>query len=129
MITNAPLEFYNKTITQLSGLIAEKKKRSSTIAWLRLVTAIAAAIGVYVFWQDNWLYVVITLVLAIGVFLRLVAVSAKISQELANLQTLLEINQQEIQIMQGNYLHRSTGSPLETPHHAYAQDLDIFGKA
>lgn len=121
--------FYNKTIQQLNGLIGQKKARSSTIAWIRLAVAVLAAIAVYSFWGNHWLYIATTLLVAIAIFLRLVAVSAKISQELANLQTLLSINQQELQIMDGNYYHRPDGKHLEPAHHAYAQDLDIFGKA
>ena len=130
MITYAsPLEFYNKTIDQLNGLIAEKKKKSLTIAWLRLLVAVVAAIGMYIFWGNSWWFIGIVLLLAIAVFLRLVAIAAKISQEIANLQTLLFINQQELVIMQGRYSHRLDGKHLEPAHHAYAQDLDIFGKA
>src|SRR5688572_11105728 len=125
----SPMEFYNKTVDQLNNQIAVKKKRSSTIAWLRLLVAIIAAIGVCSFWGNTWWYIGIVLLLAISVFLKLVAVAAKINQEIANLQTLLAINQQELFIMQGHYNHRRDGSDLELPHHAYAQDLDIFGNA
>ncbi|HEX6180176.1 MAG TPA: hypothetical protein VFZ47_02975, partial [Chitinophagaceae bacterium] len=125
----SPLAFYNKTVDQLNNQIADKKKKSSTIAWLRLLVVIVAAIGLYSFWGYPWWYIGIVLLIAIAAFLKLVAVAARINQEIVNLQTLFSINQQELLIMQGHYNHRPDGSDLEPPHHAYAQDLDIFGKA
>lgn len=129
ILHGSPSEFYTKKIETLNGLISQNKARSATIAWLRLAVAAAAAIGVYTFWGNGWPYITIILLMASAIFLRLVAISAKINQELANLQTLLSINRQELRIMDGDYHHRPDGSNLEPPHHAYAQDLDIFGKA
>ena len=129
ILHDSPMTFYNKKIDELTRLIGQKKKKSSTIAWLRFLVAVLAAIAVYSLWGGGWQAITIVLVLAFAIFLKLVAVSAKINQEITNLQTLLSINQQEVQILNGQYTHRPDGAYLQPPHHSYAQDLDIFGKA
>lgn len=126
---DSPSAFYNKKIQELTSLIGEKKRKASGIAWLRFLAAIATAATIYMLWSGEWIYIAIAFVVGSAIFLKLVAMSTKLNQELANLQILLTINRQEPEILEGRYTHRPDGSHLEPPHHAYAQDLDLFGKA
>jgi hypothetical protein len=68
-------------------------------------------------------------IIALAAFLKLVSVSAKLRQQLDNLQSLISINNQEIQILNGHYTQRPDGSSFQQPHHSYSHDLDILGKA
>ncbi|HYF31667.1 MAG TPA: hypothetical protein VD993_11155 [Chitinophagaceae bacterium] len=129
ILQGSPAIFYNKRIEALTSLIGEQKRRSTGIAWLRLLVVLATAIAVYISWTSGWLYITLILTVGFAIFLKLVALSTKLNHEIANLQTLLSINRQEIDILEGHYTHRPDGSNLEPPHHAYARDLDIFGKA
>ncbi|HYE55567.1 MAG TPA: hypothetical protein VD996_12010 [Chitinophagaceae bacterium] len=126
---NNPTSFYTNRIQELNGLIRQKKQQHNRTSWLRLLVAIAGITATWMFWGIDWTYVTVTVLISCAIFLKLVSVSTRIKQQLNNLQNLLSINQQETQILNGYYTHRYDGSNLETPHHVYAQDLDIFGKA
>ncbi|HEY0678455.1 MAG TPA: hypothetical protein VGD17_09220 [Chitinophagaceae bacterium] len=129
MGAGSPLEFYSERIKELAGKIQVKKQQSNRVAMVRLVIVVIAAIIIYIVWGSGWEYVVVTAVVALALFLRLVSVSAKLKVELDNLQTLHLINTQEIQILNGSYSHRPDGIQFQPAHHPYSHDLDILGKA
>jgi hypothetical protein len=122
-------EFYNSKIQALAVEISEHKRRSGRIAGLRLLTVIAAALTIYFVRNSGWEYIVATVVAGLTIFLWLVAKSVKLKNELANLQILLWINEQELMVVNGHYNHRPQGTSFQPAHHAYAHDLDIFGQA
>ncbi|MGB8190956.1 MAG: hypothetical protein WCF67_03510, partial [Chitinophagaceae bacterium] len=68
-------------------------------------------------------------IIALVIFLKLVAVSVKLKSELARLEVLLSINREEISVLNGHYNHRPNGAQLQPAHHPYSQDLDVFGHA
>lgn len=129
MIASPPLAFYTDRINTLTTQIQTTKRQNNRIAALRLLTAVLAAAAVYFVWGNDWLYVFGISVVALAIFLKLVAISQQQKQQLANLQTLLAINNQEVQILNGNYTHRPDGMQFQLPHHPYSHDLDILGKA
>ena len=122
-------EFYSERIKELDEQYRCLKQRYNRIATFRLLIVIAAAIIAYMLWDNDWWQPSVVITIALAAFLRLVAISTTLKHELANLQTLLSINKEEIEALNGNYTHRYDGTILQPAHHAYAQDLDILGKA
>jgi hypothetical protein len=126
---SSPTAFYTQRIRELNGLIKERKRQFNRISWLRLLVSVAGIAAAWLTWDNGWQYVAPILLLTLAAFLKLVSVSARCRQELNNLQTLLSINQEELQVLDGQYTLRFDGSAFQVPHHPYAQDLDILGKA
>lgn len=129
MFEGNPLAFYTDRINTLTTQAQATKNQVNRVAALRLITAVLAAAAIYFTWNSDWLYIAGIAVVGLAIFLKLVAVSQKLKQELANLQTLLAINNQEVNMLNGHYTHRPDGIQFQPPHHPYAQDLDIAGKA
>lgn len=129
MIAGSPLAFYSDRISSLTTQIQTTKRQYNRIAAARLLTAVLAAAAVYFIWGNDWLYIFGILVVALAIFLKLVNISQQKKQALANLQTLLAINNQEVQILNGHYTHRADGLQFQPAHHPYSHDLDILGKA
>lgn len=124
-----PQAFYTGRINDLTGQYRHRKQRYDRIATLRLAVAIAAGIAIYLQWGGNWTYPLLTAAIALAIFLWLVNLSTSLKQELDNLQVLIAINKEELEILSGHYTQRYDGASLAPPHHAYAHDLDLFGKA
>lgn len=122
-------EFYNGKIQTLTGDINQRKKQSAKIAGLRLLMVIIASLVIYFLRNSAWEYIAATVIVGLAIFLWLVAKSAKLKTELANLQVLLWINEQELMVVSGHYNHRAEGRAFQAAHHPYANDLDIFGHA
>ena len=62
-------------------------------------------------------------------FLIAVSKDANNKNAITNLETLLKINNDEINYLHQNFSDKYDGKNLEPPHHAYAKDLDIFGQS
>lgn len=122
-------QFYKDKIQSLTNEINQHKQQSARTAGLRLLVVIAAALAVYFIRNERWEYIAAAIIVALTIFLWLVAKSTKIKNEITNLQNLLWINEQELMVVSGHYNHRANGKSFEPPHHPYANDLDIFGQA
>jgi hypothetical protein len=122
-------EFYSGKIQSLTTEINHLKKHTGRIAALRLLVVITAALIIYFVRSSGWEYITATSIAGFAMFLWLVSKSVKLKSELANLQVLLWINEQELMAVTGHYNHRAEGKSFQTAHHPYANDLDIFGHA
>ena len=104
-------------------------KKRNRLGWLRLslilfiILLTIKAFGVSV---DMG---IVCLIAGVAAFLVLVSIDVKNSRQLAHVQVLLQINEAELQVLQGNFQDRFDGS-MFLPHlHPYAADLDLFGTA
>ncbi len=48
-------------------------------------------------------------------------------EKLQNLETLIQINKDEIDVLAGNFAQRENGHQFDIPQHSYSNDLDITG--
>jgi hypothetical protein len=128
MIQGSPMAFYTERIEWLTKEISKAWKRFNTLGAMRLLTFIVAATAAYFLWE-NVTYVALVLAAGLAIFLALVSMAQKVKQHRQNLETLLAINKEELAIQNGQYTTRPDGLDLQPPHHPYAHDLDIMGKA
>lgn len=129
MIEQQPLAYYTNRInllsTQLSNLLGKRK----LYAWLRLLSIVLAIAAFWQLWQVN-----IILACSMGaslliLFFIFLFKDLKNSNNINNTETLIEINKQEIAILHHQFTHLPDGLFFKPAEHAYANDLDIFGKA
>ena len=128
MIANGPMEFYTARINTLSVEIKQASKQYNQLGAVRLLTFLTAASAAYFSW-GNPVLVTIILVAGLAIFLMLVSLAQKVKAHRSNLETLLDINKEEAEILNGHYTHRPDGLEFQQPHHPYSHDLDILGKA
>lgn len=129
MSISAPLPIYNKRIEDLSADRIHLKNKQNGIAWGRFVCIVVMAISLYYAWPFGVFYTVLTVIVFMAVFLRLVILSAKNNEKIGSLDRLLLINQQEIDMAAGQYISLPDGHDFLPNNHDYALDLDIFGRA
>jgi hypothetical protein len=124
-----PLKFYNQKIGALEQQLKILYKKRSSIAWARFIIFVLVCIAFYLFWKDGWVAISASIICGIAGFLIAVSKDADNKNEINNLETLLHINEDEINYFNQNFASKYDGKELEPPHHAYAKDLDVFGPA
>jgi DNA mismatch repair ATPase MutS len=63
-----------------------------------------------------------------GIFLYLVRLSVDARYERDKMQAILEMNRDELKVLEGEWQHFREGNDFKDPGHAYAHDMDLFGK-
>ncbi|CAN5386177.1 MutS family DNA mismatch repair protein [soil metagenome] len=124
-----PTEFYNKRITELQESLEQLYKKRSLLGWLRFAILAFTALVVYNIWGIDTAMIVAVIIAGAALFLFIVSKDTNNKEIIDNLETLVAINKQEIEYSKGNYYDRYDGNNLEPGNHAYANDLDLFGKA
>lgn len=127
--STATIPFYTSRVESLSKELAELKQKSLQIAWVRLAVFVATALTIKQLWGNDVPILLGTGIVGIGLFLYLLSLSANNKKKQANTQRLIELNKDEIEVLNHQYLHRENGEQFNHPAHAYSNDLDIFGKA
>ncbi len=94
---------------------------------VRLLSFLLVAIGIYFYWA-NWEVVSAIAVVGLISFLFLVTRHENLKSRRDYYQQLIEINELEIKIDNGNYLDRPDGSIFMDDDHDYSRDIDLFGK-
>ncbi|HWB27722.1 MAG TPA: hypothetical protein VG738_19745 [Chitinophagaceae bacterium] len=123
----APAEVYATNISRYTTEITVLKGKRSVIGWLRLAIVIAAIIIIKLTWQQPIWLIFGETVLFIAMFLYALSVDTDVKQKLLNAERLEKINRDEVAVLNGDFHTREDGQQFNTPGHAYANDLDIFG--
>ncbi|MDO1502003.1 DNA mismatch repair protein MutS [Winogradskyella maritima] len=103
------------------------RKLLLSLSSARLVVFLAMGLGIYFFF-GKWQVAVTIGILGTAIFLYLLSryTDAKQKRELS--QRLATINEEELQILDGNFHNRLSGQTFEDPSHFYSLDIDLFGK-
>jgi hypothetical protein len=121
--------FYHKRIAELQQALQQLYKRRRLLGWLRFAILMLLAFVVYTIWQSDTTLIIVVIVAGIALFLFIVSKDTNNKESIENFETLVVISKKEIDYRNGNYFDQYDGKNLEPEHHAYAADLDLFGKA
>ncbi|MGN6804285.1 MAG: MutS-related protein [Ginsengibacter sp.] len=124
-----PKQFYRQRIVELNEQLRNLKKKKSAFAWLRLGSIIALIASFYFFWSLGTGYVIIASVILLIVFIRLIKSDLQNQDKIDHSKRLIQLNENEVQFLNGNYFMFPEGSEHVPKEHTYANDLDIFGHA
>jgi VIT1/CCC1 family predicted Fe2+/Mn2+ transporter len=124
-----PKQFYQNRLEDLNGQLQKLKQKKSSFAWMRLGAIIAIIAAFYFLWSLGAVYVIIASVLLLFIFIQLIKADLKNHSKIAHTQRLIHINKKELKFLAGEYLEFDDGFEHILKEHAYANDLDIFGRA
>ena len=122
-----PLEFYTSQKQQFEQELSQLKKQLAASSTSRLLIFLAICFGLYFFF-GNAKAMIITAVLGFILFLFLVSRHTDLKYKRDLLNKLIDINNTEIQVLNGDYLTLDDGSDFLDPTHAYSYDIDLFGR-
>ena len=124
-----PEVFYGKRIDSLQKHLKTLQQKKSAFGWLRFGSIAAIIAAFYFLYSLGIWYVIITSILLLIIFTRLLLADLKNKSAIAHTGYLLKINNDEIKILAGDYYGFPDGNHHIPEDHLYANDLDIFGKA
>jgi len=125
----SPAQTYKDNIAEYSKQAAEIKSKRSVIGVLRLVVVVLAIIVIKFSWQEALWIILTEAAVFIALFLYAVSVDVDEKEKFLNLERLIQINNDEMDVLAGNFLQRPDGAQFLVPQHPYANDLDIVGPA
>ena len=124
-----PRSIYQAESKQHAERLEELKKRHNLYGWLRLgIILLTGTLAFYLFsftLMGGWVVVAA----GIGIFLLLVSRDTDVAKNIQVTKNLKDLNEEEIRILNGDYLHRFDGQGFAPGEHDYAGDLDILGRA
>ena len=120
---------YQQQIKKHQIYLQELLRKRTRLGWARFFVFIATIIITYKVFVAAGIIGFAPVVIGIGILLFLVSVDVNNNQKVTNVKTLLQINEEELQVLNNNYYDRYDGSQYAPGLHNYANDIDLFGKA
>ncbi len=121
--------FYKNRIEGLQTELKKLQQKKSAFGWLRFGSIAAIIAAFYVLWSLGIWYVIIISFILLIVFIRLLYADLKNKAAINHTNYLIEINENELKFLAGNFYDFNDSNQYIPKEHLYANDLDIFGKA
>lgn len=119
---------YQKLLAQHQAQLKSQKTKYNTIAIIRLILILAFCYLVYAFFKhENSLYLYAAIAALVG-FFAVLRVHLKVSWDKKIEESLIDINQAEIDFVEHGQLPEFNGKVFIDHAHTYTQDLDLFGE-
>ncbi len=126
---NSPQVHYQQQLQKHRLHLQQLLKKRSRLGWVRLVVFLLTAFLTYKVLVSAGLWGLAVAAAGLGILLYLIATDANNNQRIDNAQTLISLNEEELQFLDNDYYRRYDGSRYIPAVHHYANDLDLFGKA
>jgi len=124
-----PQHYYQQELKKFTAQLTLLQNKRKQLGWMRFAVFTATVvIASRVFINFGWLGV-LPAITGIGILLYLVSLDAANKSSIRNTTTLIQINEEELAALEHNFTKREDGHRFMPAEHAYAADLDIFGKA
>lgn len=121
-------EFYTSRKEDFQQQRSTVIARQRVLRIARLIVFLAVA-GLVYFMFGSWLWMSLTLISGTILFTFLVFRSNDLAKERSYLEALIQINQTELDVLDGEWGHLPDGQEFQEDDHAFSQDLDLFGRA
>jgi hypothetical protein len=129
MQNTSPKEKYIQQTELLTAAKTKLSQKKQRLSWLRFFSLLASFIALWQMWSVSIVIAIVVFVGLFGSFLFIVVQDLKNKEAIENIKLLLSINNKEIDILAHHFTDQPDGLELKPANHAYANDLDIFGKA
>lgn len=118
--------FYKERIVLNKDLLDKATRHYRLMGMLRLLFFLTAFSGVYFLWGS--LLMLFTLIPGLVGFLFFVSRSVDAKYKKDKLQKIIDINERELEVLNGDWSAFKEGNDFKDPKHAFANDMDLFGK-
>lgn len=123
-----PNNYYQSQIQILNAELKKLQQKKSAFGWLRFGSIAAIIVAFYVLWSLGVWYVISASVILLIIFIQLLYADIKNKSAIDHINILININNDELKFLKGDYHHFDSGNEHIPETHLYANDLDIFGK-
>ena len=123
-----PKSKYEEKLTQLTVELKKTQQKLNTTVILRVGCFVLAFVNLWLFWGAPYHIHWVLFVALIAIFLWLVRRFESLRFEKNYLKVLVEINENELKAIEGNFNQFPNGKEFADPLHPFAADLDLFGE-
>lgn len=121
--------YYQERIRQFTEQLNQLQDQIRRTSIWRVAVFLLTAAGIYFgAVYDSWTALLSVLTAGTTVFVLLILHHIRLFQEKQRNNQLLQINQTELELMEGNTGSKDDGQMFLNPDHPFAGDLDVFGK-
>lgn len=124
---NLAQSYYTTNLDTNKKATKDYSKQLSILSLTRISVFLATIFGLYWFWSTTAVAIGIATI-GIVAFVVLLNRYTKIKSLQLLHKALVQINEDEISIAQGHFYDRKEGNEFQDPLHAYALDIDLFGR-
>lgn len=129
MQDHSPHTRYQQQLQKHQAHLQQLLKKRSRLGWTRLIIFLLTAFLAYKVFVAAGLVGLTVVVIGLAILLYLISIDVNNNRNIDNTKTLIRINEEELQFLNNDYYNRYDGSVYAPAVHAYANDLDLFGKA
>lgn len=122
--SGSPEEKYQRRIAQLEDRLKVLQRWKNLLGWARLFIVVIGTLVTWLVWPSMF-----TPIPFLALFLVALRYDLRNRDAIRHQERLLEINRQELRYLAHAFTQQPDGSEFGNRDHAYAEDLDIFGKA
>jgi len=120
-------DFYTQEKATQEKHLSEANRQLNLSSMLRLILFLGTAFGIYYLYPD-WKISVLVGVVGFGIFLYLVSRHSDLKYKRNKIDELVKLNETELEVLNRNFSHLTTGKEFEDHDHPFSQDIDLFGK-
>ena len=121
--------YYQQKKIALSNSLAKLLQKKGRLGISRFLSLLAIIPTIYYLYPYSHPLSIFVIILFLCLFGFLVFVDTNNNNSITHLQHLHDINDREINALQGDFSCFENGAPFIPKHHPYANDLDILGTA
>jgi hypothetical protein len=118
--------YYEQRIKSNQDAYLKAKRHHQLIGTFRLIAFLFGSLSAYFFWGNVFILIPIVIFLVLFLFLVHLSVNAKYVRN--KFKLLIELNQNELEVLNGNWSNFKEGSEYKNAQHPFAFDMDVFGK-
>ncbi|WP_242117285.1 MutS-related protein [Aestuariivivens sediminicola] len=122
-----PLSYYQDHFKMYKAEAERIYKKMTVFSFYRVATFVITGFGVYFAFEHLYLALLIGGT-GLAVFMVLLLKYTDLKHLHQFKSTLAAINEEELKIGSGSFLHRDEGLEFQDPGHYYSSDIDLFGR-
>lgn len=123
-----PKDFYTQQKAKFEAELKGQRRKLNQSSILRLLVFLSIAFAIYLLF-GQWNYIVLVAVAGMAVFLFLVFRHSDLVYKSNKLKALIQCNQLELDVLNGNLSKLPTGEEFLDAAHEFSYDIDLFGTA
>lgn len=118
-------KYYEERLSVLKISHLKVKKEYQILTFLRLVLFVGVIVVFYAFWGQLILLPAFFITMIAFLFTVNLSVNKKIEKD--RFQALININENELKVLDGDWSKMEDGVEFKNPKHPYSNDMDLFG--
>jgi len=123
-----PFIYYTQQLEEAKQKLAILKEKKNTLGWLRLISILVPLILGFALLPQYIVAAVICIIVCVACFIYVVSIDVDNSASIELTERHIAVNENELAVFHNRYGDFDDGKQFEPVEHAYAADMDIFGK-